>query len=208
MAAAMQVLGLKQSLATMRKMRTDVQAEIATKSMRAGLLVVNRAVKAATYTTFNRLTGFTKSGFGVRVYKKLHGSTRIAHIVQYPQSIAGSSADAQLIRKHHMPSAKGRKQATTNVAYWWRFLEFGTDGRKSVRTPKARQAARLSRKARKARSRAQARYDAAPSRGDLQPRPWVRPSLGSTQGSAVDQFRKTLRDEIDKTLAFAPKGGL
>jgi hypothetical protein len=207
MAQTMEVRGLKESRAALLKLNKDVQNEIAGKAMLDALLVVNRAVKAATYRTFSKLTGFTRSGFGVRVYKTLKNHQRIAHIVQYPQSIAGSGADKQLIRKHHMPKTGGRKQAITNVAYWWRFLEFGTDGRKAARTPKARRTARLSRKAMKARNRAQARYDAAPSRGDLQPRPWVRPSLGSTQSSAVDQFRKTLRDRIEATTAFGPRGG-
>lgn len=193
--SGMEVKGLKQALANLNAIGSDaVRTDIGRKALRDGLLVINRAVKGATYTTFNRVTGFTRAGFGVRVAIKPKGTVLNSVIVQYPQSIAGTSAGQKLVRQHYTPKAKGRKQSTFNVAFWWRFLEFGTKGRRTARTPKSARTGRMARgKGSKASQRALARYTAAKGQGDIAARPWVGPAFQRTRDDATDEFSKVFK---------------
>ena len=202
---AIELRGLREAAENLRKIGKVAATELSRDALRDGALVVNRAVKAATYTTFQRRTGFIKAGFGVRVAKELKGDVLRAWIVQYEQSLAGGSAEKKAQRAAYLPAAKGRKQSFYNLAFWWRFLEFGTKGRRNARTSKG---ARISKKTgllNLRTRRAKARYDAAKSLGDIAPRPWVRPAFGGSAAGAIETFDRSFRRRLSAEIDNLPK---
>jgi HK97 gp10 family phage protein len=202
--SALDVKGLKEAIQNLNTLQGNVKAEIGRDALRAGLLVVNKAVKAATYTTFRRIDGVIQSGFGVRVGKELKGTVLSAVVVEYPQSLIGHSAMSRAYRRHHSASRKfstgrARKIDLNQVAYWWRFLEFGTQQRRTARTPKSMLA-----KTRR-QQRAISRFNAASSTGSVMARPWVRPAFQGTAQGAVDAFIATMRQRIEDSVNSMPK---
>ena len=199
--SALKVTGLKEAIENLDKLDDQVKGEIGRAALLASLLQVNKAVKAATYKTFNRIDGAIQSGFGVRVGKELKGTVLSAVVVQYPQSMIGNTPMTQAFRRHN--TAKGRKRVISlfQVAYWWRFLEFGTKPRRTARTPKSMDAkTSLSRQA-----RAIGRWQRASSTGAITARPWVRPAFQSTSQGAVDAFVETMRQRIEESVNSMPK---
>lgn len=196
---ALKVTGLKEAIENFNKLTGLVRKEIGRDALRAGLLIVNKAVKASTYTTFRRVDGVIQSGFGVRVGKGPKGSVLTAVVVEYPQSMIGNTPMTRAFRRHHSPSRKfatGRGRAVNlfQIAYWWRFLEFGTQERRTARQPKS-----MVRKTRR-QQRAVYRWQTASSTGSVAPRPWVRPAFQGTAQSAVDAFVATMHQRIEETV--------
>lgn len=190
----MEVKGLKQALANLDK----VGKEIGTKALRASLLsaalIINRAVKSATYTTFVQRSGAIRAGMGVRVGRELKDDRLSAVIVEFERT----NTSGPLLK-----SARERI-AKTNVAYWWRFLEFGTANRRAAKTPKASRSGRIQRG--RKHLLATARYAASASVGDVAARPWVRPAFSATAQQAVEKFRADLRATLEREVNNLSKG--
>lgn len=189
MAGSIEVKGLKQARENLFKLSEEVGVKITRAALLEAGLVINRALKAATYTTFNRKTGRIQAGFGVRVGMAPKDEVLSAVVVQYPRPLAAGP---------RLKSAA--KQERGGVAYWWRFLEFGTFLRKSVRTPRTKQVKSLRPGTRSAK--AWARWQSAPSRGRIEPREWIRPTFTHEVEAAVErfarEFRRTTEDEVNK----------
>src|SRR5262245_47382206 len=133
-----QVLGLKQTSENFQNINGPMKLRIGRAAALQGALIINSAVKLNTYRTFRRITGMIQSGFGVRVAKKLdHDNVLNTFVVQYPQQITGGSDIAVAFRKQYLrvrPRARS-VSIKPHIAYWWRFLEFGTGPRFSKKKP-------------------------------------------------------------------------
>lgn len=194
----LEVKGLRQAAENLADLEGAVQKEIARDSLRAGALDILAAVKGATYTTFIKRSGYIKSGFGVRVGHDLVGSTLNSFIVQYPQNIAGASAATKLFRASVLKSSKRPRSVNLeHVAFYWRFLEFGTRQRRSVREPKGSRT--------KSQQRALEKFKASHALGAIAARPWVRPAFAATAGQSVEAFAAKMRTEIDAKVSGYPK---
>lgn len=205
MTTTVEVKGLRQSLVNLAKLASDVQKKIGRLALRDAALVVNAAVKGATYSTFSRRSGAIQSGFGVRVGNELKGTTLNAVVVEYPQSLAGLSPATRLFRRSALrQSSRARKVNLESTAFWWRFLEFGTGPRMSERTPAFQREGRLARTRGEIRA-AHKFQSAAHALGAITPRSWVRPAFSSSGVQAVDVFAKTMRTETDATVQAYPK---
>lgn len=201
--SGVEVKGLRQAGENLLALKGMVRLQIGREALKQGALVINSAVKQATYTTFHRVTGFVQSGFGVRVGQSLKGEVLSAVVVQYPQSMAGTSPMARLVQQHHTPKTRHGSVSLTNVAFYWRFLELGTKGRHAARTPAFSREGRIARN--KRQSRALAKYSASSSLGDISPRPWVGPAFNSTKQAAIDKFAATTRQLTEQAINAMPK---
>ena len=203
MATTVQVSGLREAAKNLQTIGKIASTELSRDALRDATMVLVRSIKAATYSTFQRRTGFIKAGFGARVAKELQGAVLRGYVVQYPQSLAGSSAEKRAQRAAYLPAAKGRKQSFYNIAFWWRFLEFGTQGRRSARTPTFVREGRLARGARQ--DKALARYSASKSLGNIAPRPWVRPAFAGSAAGSIEAFSKSFRTRTETAVNNLPK---
>jgi HK97 gp10 family phage protein len=200
----LQVKGLRRTAENLQRLAGKVQLTIAREASRAAMRVIARAAAAATYTTFERETGATKSGFGTRV-AALRGTTMVSYVVQYPQNISGSSPMAVAYRQHHLASARNkraRKVDLQHVAFWWRFLEFGTKPHAQVRKPNwlGKRTARNKREAAGA-----VRFMSAAIVPGIAARPWVRPAFNATGSAAVTTFERELRQGTESEINNLPK---
>jgi len=213
MATVIEVKGLAECQANFRALLRDTRTKIANDAMREMAWRLARPMRAATYTTFAKQSGKIQSGLSVIVQKEFSGTELKAHVVEYPQSITGPDPVQQLFRKHmrlkgHRPGRKysgpdkGARVDLAGVAYWWRFLEFGTQMRRAMRTPNFLKTGKISSNPkRQGAQRAQAAsWQSSPSRGGITSRSWLRPIAASTSPSAIDGFRDVLLDEIDKAV--------
>jgi HK97 gp10 family phage protein len=213
-----EVTGLSQAGANFAKLGSAVQHEIGRQSLRDGTWALVNKMRAATYTTgFVKRSGYVQSGLSVAVANDpKNGGQLTAWAVEYPQSIAGSTPAAALFRKHmslkgHRPSAKqgggGSRVELSGVAFYWRFLEFGTGPRKSAATPRFLRTGLLARNDKlRARQRLKAKaWLALPSRGGMTAKPWLRPTFGSTAPDAINSFSETIGKLIDKAVTAMPK---
>lgn len=193
MADSIEVKGLKEARENLYKLSEEVGVAITRAALLAGALVISSAVKDSTYSTFTRRSGAIKAGFGVRVGKHPKENVLSAVVVQYPR--AGTSGP----RLKAVRDAENRR----SIAYWWRFLEFGTTGRRAARTPKHLRQGRVARGVKQ--QRAEAAYNAARALGDLGPRPWVRPAFRGSVGDALDTFQRSITENVEKEVNKLPK---
>lgn len=213
-----EVKGLDQCLANLQQLDTDTRTTLARTAMREMAWKLAIPMRRATYTTFNKSDGKIQSGLSVIVQKEFEGDTLKAHVIEYPQDIRGTTPAQVLFRRHlhlkgHRPSRKsdtadrGLRVDLTGVAYWWRFLEFGTGPRHAARTPKFLRTGKISSdpKRQQVQRAAAAKWLKTPSRGGITARTWLRPIASNTSPAAVDEFRAVLLDEIDKTVNAYPK---
>lgn len=206
MAVTVQVSGLKEAAKNLEIIGKVGATELSRKALLDATLVLVRAIKAATYTTgFIRRTGFLKSGFGARIAHELKSGVLRGYVVQYPQNLSGSSAEKQAQRAAHLPRAKGGKQSLMAWAHYWQFLEFGTKGRRSARTPKGTRISKRTGLLNLRTRRALARYDAAKSLGDIAPHPWVRPAFGEAAPGSITTFGTSFRKRLYTAVSNLPK---
>jgi HK97 gp10 family phage protein len=201
--AGIEVSGLRECLDNMKKLNTETQQELAGKALREAGWVIAEAMRGATYTTgFKRITGALQRGISVAVQHDPKADELKAYVVEYPQSIAGAETPFKaLVRKRRARSRK--KVDVRQTAYWWLFLERGTEARKSVRTPKGRGPKSLRPGTRSAR--ALARWQAAASRGGIRPMPWLQPAFNAKAVDAINTCRDTIKKLIDAAVSAMPK---
>jgi hypothetical protein len=202
MATQVEVKGLRQCLDNMKKLTSDAQREVAGTALREACWAIAKPMREATYTTgFKRITGAIKTGLSVAVQHDPKNNELHAYVVEYPQSIAGGETPFKaLVRKRR---ARARKKIDIRqTAYWWLFLERGTQARKSVRTPKAtRRAFKVGSRS----ARARARWEAAPSRGGIKAMPWLKPTFNTTAAQAIQLCRDTFLKLTDAAVSAMPK---
>lgn len=165
--------------------------ELSREALRDGAQVINQRVKAATYTSFIKRTGAIRAGFGVRVAKALKGTELLSFIVQHETAIA--------LRPRKKRSRKPQPKA--GIAFWWRYLEFGTGPRKSVKKPRGKRPPKEGSRA----AKALARYAAAASRGQITARKWIRPAFSASAESAIQTFDGSFRRRLEAEVSKLPK---
>jgi HK97 gp10 family phage protein len=184
MANGITVTGLREAAANLTKIKSDVALQAGREASLAAGLVITDAVKRATYSTFNRVEGAIKSGFGVRVGHALKGTTLNSVVVEYPQTIVGAVLSKM---QRHTGKAAASTPAEAGVAFWWRFLEIGTQPHRSVRMPSFMKQGVAPRTRRNVR--AGERYQHSHSLGSIGGRSWVRPAFSSSAPAAIEAFR-------------------
>jgi hypothetical protein len=202
-----EVTGLDRAKENFKKLDGDMKTEIGRAALREQALRVLRSIKAATYTTFIRRSGFIKKGFGVRVGKQLNADEHLnAVIVEYPQSAIGGGEEPARFRASAFRKGKWAKNPDKKaIAFWWRFLEFGTADRKNVRKPKGARISKRTGKLNRRSQRALDRFNAAHSLGRIAARPWVRPAFSASVHSSIDRFTAVIRKKTEETVSNYPK---
>jgi hypothetical protein len=212
--ATFKVVGLKQAAENLLNLASgELRTKIARDASRAAAWVVGDAVKDATYTKFERQTGFIKQGIGVRVATGVRGDVLNAVVAEVKQYAGAFNPMAALFRKsgHAAPKGKGksaRDPSLSQVAFWWRFLEFGTRERHKKRTPKfvyhPESKRPLTQRRITSRGTKMAAFLNSPSRGAVEARNWVRPALGSSQQAAVQAFERVMRERTEAEAKNLP----
>jgi HK97 gp10 family phage protein len=172
--------GLSQAKANFQKLSAEVQREIGRQALRAAGQTLAEPMKAATYTTFTRRTGAIRAGLGVGVQHDPKNDTLTGYVEEYAQSIAGPATPfASLVRKR-LSGKRRRSAPTSSIAFWWRFLEFGTGPRRAGRTPAFLRSRKIgsSAKSQVRQLRAVGRWLKTANRGGIKPRTWLRPIFG------------------------------
>lgn len=205
--AGIEVKGLAQALQNLQQLTKDVQLKLSRDALRDASWVIANAVRAATYTTFNKISGAVQRGFSVQVAHEPHTSTELdAYVVEYQQGITGTSAAALAFRKAVIAHRRKRSRQPIQlqqVAFWWRFLEFGTQPRRAMRTPSFSRNAKFRRTDRQ--KKRLAAFNASPSRGGISGRSWVRPAFAASAQTAIETFRNSLLRELQKETDQLPK---
>jgi hypothetical protein len=203
-----QTLGLKQTTANFATIAGPLKDKIGRAAALQGALVMNRAIKAATYTTFHRATGFIQSGFGVRVGKHLTPAGVLnTFVVEYPQKIIGSSDIATAYRRQYISARTSKRSVSIapQVAFWWRFLEFGTHPRFAKKAPSFLKRGQGPHDKRHSDWHSLRAYAAAGSRGQIFSRAWIRPSTAASEHQAVATFSDTFRQQTEIEIDRLPK---
>ena len=208
MAGSIEVKGLSQALQNLHQLSADVQLKLSRDALREASWAIAKAIRAATYTTFNKITGAVQSGFSVQVANQQHKANELdAYVVEYQQGIAGTSAAAMAFRKAVIAHRRRRSRQPiqlAQVAFWWRFLEFGTQPRRAMRTPAFSRHRTKFRRTERQKKRLAA-FNASPSRGGIHGRSWVRPAFSASAETAVQTFRDTLLKALEQETDQLPK---
>lgn len=201
------VKGLSEAKANFEKLGTLVQQEIGRQSLREAAWALAKPMRAATYTTFRRRTGAIRSGLSVSIQREPKDGSLTGYVEEYAQSIAGPATPfATLVRKRL--SAKRHKSTPTSyVAFWWRYLEFGTGPRHVRRTPSFLRSGRIAKteKGQQRQLSSAKRWMASASRGGIKSRSWLRPIFGSNARNAIQSCRETFLKLVDAAASAMPK---
>jgi hypothetical protein len=171
-----QVKGVRETSENMLSLGKQYSDRIATVSLRSFNFHIIDRMREATYTTFDRQTGLIKSGFGVRT-GKLKNNVLVSFGVQQPQAAInmGSIAFKSVARR---PRATGKLPPSQWVAFYWRFLELGTNNRTNQR---------------------------GANRGAISSRSWLQPSFNTAVPSALEGFVKLQRKMVEEVCDRMPK---
>jgi len=194
-----EVSGLSQAKENFQKLDALVQQQIGRQSLRQQAWALANPMRGATYTTFIRRTGAIKAALGVVVAREPRDNSLVGYVEVLPQR-QPSSVFGALVRKRARHNAP-------EVPYYWRFLEFGTNERRSVRTPKALRSGRIGRtgKARERTRKQLQRWLGVGNRGSVSSRAWLRPTFGPAAPSSIETFRETILKLIDAAVSDMPK---
>lgn len=207
MPTRMDVKGLSEAKANFEKLGTLVQQEIGRQSLREAAWELAKPMRAATYTTFQRRTGAIRSGLSVSIQREPKDGSLTGYVEEYAQSIAGPATPfATLVRKRL--AAKRRKATPTSyVAFWWRYLEFGTGPRRAGSTPTFLRSGKIAGTTRGQlrQLKSAQRWLATASRGGIKSRSWIRPVFGGAAPQSITSFRDTILKLIDAAVSAMPK---
>jgi hypothetical protein len=200
MPTRVEVSGLSQAKENFEKLDQLVQKDIGRQSLRAQGWTLARPMRGATYTTFVRRTGAIRAAMGVVVAREPKDNSLVAYVEELPTKQPLSPFGA-LLRKNR------RRTTDPAVPFYWRFLEFGTNERRSVRTPKALRSGRVGRtgKARERTRKQLQRWLGSGNRGAVASRSWLRPVFGPSAPRSVEAFRETIVKLIDAAVSAMSK---
>jgi hypothetical protein len=204
------VQGLKEARENLQKLNEQTQTDIGREALRSAGWVLAGPMRAATYTTFKRQTGAIRSGLGVAVQLEPKDDALKAYVWEYPQRVGGVVTPFSvkvMLAKRRKARGGSAKAPLNSIAFWWRFLEFGTQERRSVGTPKFLRTGKIAKKGRVLlrQTAAASAWKAAAHRGAISGRSWLRPVMGSKGPAAIDAYRETLLKLIDAAISKMPK---
>jgi hypothetical protein len=199
MLTRVEVSGLSQAKENFQRLDALVQREIGRRSLREQGRALATPMRGATYTTFIRRTGAIHAALGVIVAREPRDNSLVAYVEELPLK-APTTPFGALVRKRRAHNAPA-------VPFYWRFLEFGTNQRRSVRTPKALRRGWIGRTGRaRTRTRAQLqRWLGGGDRGAVTSRAWLRPAFGPAAPTSIETFRDTILRLIDAAVSDMPK---
>jgi len=187
-----EVKGLAKTAANLKSLGTAMATVVARDSLRAGAQSIISKLRGATYTTFQRLDGMIKAGYQARVGRSAKGEILHSVIAQKQQSLKGAAFKGVRARLRR----PGRKRGPTRaVAFWWRFLEYGTEPRGNVAGQRLRQKGKKTIRLR----------STGKNLGSVEPRPWVGPTLAGAASGAVIATANKMRERIDEEAKKLPK---
>ena len=200
MATRVEITGLSQAKENFQKLDTLVQQQIGRQSLREQAWTLAKPMRGATYTTFIRRTGAIKSALGVIVAREPRQQSLVGYVEVLPQKSASTVFGALVRKRSTTHNAPG-------VPFYWRFLEFGTNERRSARTPKALRSGRIGKtgKARERTRKQLQRWLGAGNRGSVASRAWLRPAFGPAAPTSIDTFRDTILKLVDAAVSDMPK---
>ena len=207
MPTRIEISGLSQAKANFQKLSADVQRDIGRQALREAAKTLAEPMKAATYTTFTRRTGAIRAGLGVGVQHDPKSDKLTGYVEEYAQSIAGPATPfASLVRKR-LSGKRRRSAPTSSIAFWWRFLEFGTGPRRTGRTPAFLRSHKIGThpKGQARQLKSVGTWLATANRGGITARPWLRPVFGANAPQAIQSFRDTMLRLIDAAVSAMPK---
>jgi len=207
MPTRIEVKGLSEAKDNFQKLSGLVQKEIGRESLREAGWTLSRPMRAATYTTFVRRTGAIRSGLGVAIQRDAKNDKLTGYVEEFPQSIAGKATPFAELVRHRLSLKRRRSVPTSYIAFWWRYLEFGTGPRRAGRTPAFLRSGKVgsSAKSQVRQLRAVGRWLKTANRGGIKPRTWLRPIFGSNAPSAIQSFRDTILKLIHTAVSTMPK---
>jgi HK97 gp10 family phage protein len=206
MPTRIEVVGLKQAMQNMRNLSDAATKEVNRAAMREMGWRLARPMRDATYTTFKRETGGIRKGLSVQVKQNPDDLTLNAWVVEYKMAVRSAlTAFAGKIRRRKR--AAGKEVPRDATAFYWRFLEFGTDARRASATPKFLRTGRISKRANvlTRQAAAAAEWGKSASRGGIRSRSWIRPVFASNAADAIDAYREKLLTLIDAAVGKMPK---
>jgi HK97 gp10 family phage protein len=202
-----EITGLSQAKANFQKLSAEVQREIGRQALREAAKKLSEPMKAATYTTFTRRTGAIRAGLGVGVQHDPKSDKLTGYVEEYAQSIGGPATPfAALVRKR-LSTKRRRSAPTSSIAFWWRFLEFGTGPRRAGRTPAFLRSHKIGThpKGQARQLKSAGTWLATANRGGIIARPWLRPVFGANAPQTIQTFRDTMLRLIDAAVSAMPK---
>lgn len=170
------VLGVKQAVDNLRAMSFAIAQRVTRKAVRASTRVIATQVKATTYTgNRHKRTGLLGRSLSMTVSAKKSGEIT-GKIIARPVDVTGKTKVAQHVRR-----AKKAKlgNATEMPAFYWKFLEKGTDRRTT---------------------------SGGANRGRVSARPWVVPAFDAKSGEALDTFATIFNRETEDEARKLPTG--
>jgi HK97 gp10 family phage protein len=202
-----EIKGLGQAKANFQQLSGQVQRDIGRQALRDAARKLAEPMKAATYTTFTRRTGAIRAGLGVGVQHDPRSDKLTGYVEQYAQSIAGPATPFASLVRQRLGTKRRRLAPTSSIAFWWRFLEFGTGPRRAGGTPAFLRGHKVG-----SHPKGQARqlksvgaWLATGNRGGVTARPWLRPVFGANAPQAIQSFRDTMLRLIDAAVSAMPK---
>lgn len=212
MPVKMEVVGLDQAAKNLDTLTGQIKSNIGRASLRAAAQLIVKRLVQTTYSTFQKRSGAINAGWAVRVGEHLKGDVLSSVIVEKPQAVSGFAGQLSKAQRRRAKAAADRNRVSKQqgVAYWWRFLEFGTQKRKASATPRFM---RHGGKARTDRQRKSATaWAASADRGRIdtvniagQQRSWVRPAFNSEVRNSIETFAATMRRLTDENVNAMPK---
>lgn len=169
-------LGIAQTVQNLQQLSKRLQNNIMRQAIRAATNVIAKPIKGGTYGAGRqKITGLLQRSQTVSVSMKgdqIDGRVRMRDV-----DVAGNSKVARLVR-HHRSFRSGKTPKAMRAYYWW-FLEKGTQPR---------------------------RTSGGASRGSVTARPWVVPTFDAYDNAALDAFSQVLSKRVDEESANLPKG--
>jgi hypothetical protein len=165
--------GLKETLARLEGFDKKLRTEIIRASAREANKVIATAVRAGTYTTFNRTDGMIREGWGVRTALQIKNDRLLSYVVQDERPTAKMAEPAILSVKRR---TTGRDTPENYRAFWTLFLERGTKERFNKK---------------------------GASRGEIGQRSFVAPAFNATADAAIKTFSVVSYQLTEEALAGA-----
>lgn len=123
------VEGLRATAQNLLVFNQRIQKNIGRTALRAAANTLGKRIKADSGTTYKSITGMVKRGFSTGIAKVQPGEIQYASVYQRKQNISTKTAAGKLAA--HKLTRRGKAAPPKKaLAYWWRFLEFGTKPRK------------------------------------------------------------------------------
>lgn len=166
------VLGLPNLMQNLRTLEEKLALSILRQSSRKAANVYLAATRATTYGTGRqKITGLLQRSQSIA--SKMQGDTITSGVKVRAVSVSSTSSFARNYRRVHNTTK------TKTLAYYWRFLEFGTPQRHTK---------------------------SGANRGLITPRPWVRPAFEARADAAIEAYRVNTRDRLDEEARQLPTG--